>query len=104
MKIQTLRNNNKRKSLNIMRKQFRFNDIINRNNSWKHEYFKILEAFIRAMKDEEVYVEAKLIGGGIADVYVSDSDFAVEIRDSESESLTRIKREKYPCEIKVIDV
>lgn len=104
-KIQEVRNDNKRKSLDLMRKQFRFNEIINRKNSREHELAKMIKAFKLVYDaDCEVYVEAKLVGNGRADVYISDTDVAVEIVQTEKEESIIKKRGKYPCGVEIVKV
>ena len=99
MNIQQIRNNNKRKSLDPMKKQFRFNDIINLNNSFEHEKKKVLTGLNEVFAYNEVYIEASLIGGGKADVFVSDDGKAREILHSETEKQCLEKTKNYPCDV-----
>lgn len=101
MKIQEIRNKNKRQVLTDFTNH-RFNRFVNRNNSFIHEKAKILKALELCYEGNETYVEVPLKTKGIADIYVSDINKGFEIMKSEKES--NLKKKNYPFEVEVIRV
>ena len=97
MKIQQLRNDNKRKTLDITKcLKHTINHLINRNNTLEHELLKMEIATRLAYEGNEVYVEAKTLNNrNIIDVYVSDTDTAYEIAVTETKK--RFNAKNLPC-------
>lgn len=69
------------------------------NNSLAHEMKKAEICYTLKKQGKEFYTEAEFITGRRADIYITDSDLAVEIMHSEEMASLDTKKRFYPCSV-----
>jgi hypothetical protein len=74
---------------------------INTHNNIIHEVAKVILAYDEIKKGNQVVVEARFKGGGIADILVLDTFKVIEVLHSESLAKARKKVKKYPKELEI---
>ena len=103
--LQTTRNDNVRKYIDIMDGTYRNHIRFNVHNSIEHEMTKAEICYSLLKANKEFLTECRLKNlKNIIDVFVTDSATAIEILHTETEKLFKQKIKKYPEGLKIIKV